>query len=471
MDGDRRAPKLVKDIKPGSESSGPSGLFVAGTEVFFSASTAEHGRELWKSDGTEAGTVLVADIRPGPDSSEPAALTLYGGQLYFSAQTAEHGRELWKSDGTEAGTMLVADIEPGPLGSSVQSLRVVPDGTGGSLLAFTAYTADSGREPWMSRGTADTTERVADLNPGVGSSDPTPFAVVEGLGVFFAASDGTAAKLWRFDPSAGPPTPIDVPNALSLSALTPFDGKLYFRANTTNLGNELGVYDGTPLTPRVIDLEVGAESSTPTGLVAGEHSLFFLATVAERGDLNTDTADSSPAYFVEFNGEVYFSADDGVHGVELWAFDGENIRLVKDINPGIADGAPSQLTVVGDTLFFIANDGVHHRDLWKSDGTEAGTVLVKDIAAGSTTSSIEELFAYGDKLLFMANDWTHGHELWISDGTAAGTSMVRDINEGGGSSSPRSFVELDGIAYFVASDGFGSTYGREIWEALPRARR
>ena len=43
------------------------------------------------------------------------------------------------------------------------------------------------------------------------------------------------------------------------------------------------------------------------------------------------------------------------------------------------DSDPSSLTGVGGTLFFTADDGIHGRELWKSDGTKAGTVLVKDI--------------------------------------------------------------------------------------------
>src|SRR5262249_60144077 len=71
------------------------------------------GRELWKSDGTAAGTVLVKDIRPGPDYGYPENLTGVGRTLFFTANDGVNGQELWKSDGTEAGTVLVKDINPG----------------------------------------------------------------------------------------------------------------------------------------------------------------------------------------------------------------------------------------------------------------------------------------------------------------------------------------------------------------------
>src|SRR5262249_54185657 len=74
--------------------------------------------ELWKSDGTAAGTVMVKDIIPGGAGSNPGGaygyiFTNVNGTLYFSADDGAHGQELWKSDGTAAGTVLVADINPG----------------------------------------------------------------------------------------------------------------------------------------------------------------------------------------------------------------------------------------------------------------------------------------------------------------------------------------------------------------------
>ena len=70
--------------------------------------------ELWKSDGSAAGTVLVKDINIGAGSSSvPAGFTAVGGTIYFRAKDDTSGMELWKSDGTAANTVRVMDFNPG----------------------------------------------------------------------------------------------------------------------------------------------------------------------------------------------------------------------------------------------------------------------------------------------------------------------------------------------------------------------
>ena len=58
--------------------------------------------------------------------------------------------------------------------------------------------------------------------------------------------------------------------------------------------------------------------------------------------------------------------------------------MVKDIRSGSGDSYPYDLAVVGNTLYFAANDGTNGTELWKSDGTASGTVMVKDIEAEVT---------------------------------------------------------------------------------------
>src|SRR6185369_139126 len=105
--------EFLKELNVGVGSSLPTELTAVGNTLYFSAAANGSDRELWKSDGTAAGTVLVKDIRPGGTGSSPFQLTDVNGTLYFTAADGTNGRELWKSDGSAAGTVLVKDIHPG----------------------------------------------------------------------------------------------------------------------------------------------------------------------------------------------------------------------------------------------------------------------------------------------------------------------------------------------------------------------
>lgn len=88
-------------------------LTLSGT-LYFTAGDAA-GFELWKSNGTSAGTVRVKDIAPGSGSSLPSRMTNVNGTVYFTAHDAVQGKSLWKSDGTAAGTVLLMPFEVEPL--------------------------------------------------------------------------------------------------------------------------------------------------------------------------------------------------------------------------------------------------------------------------------------------------------------------------------------------------------------------
>jgi ELWxxDGT repeat protein len=145
-------------------------------------------------------------------------------------------------------------------------------------------------------------------------------------------------------------------------------------------------------------------------------------------DLNQLSADSNPHSLVNFQGELYFAANDGIHGNQLWKSNGKagGTAMVTDINPGTGGQGgldPGNLTAVGNTLFFSGTDGVHGYELWKSDGTPAGTGMVADLNPGAGGSYPGGLTDFNGTLYFVANDG-NTPRLYKSDGTAPGTVAI-----------------------------------------------
>ena len=112
---------------------------VLGDIALFAADDGEHGEELWRSDGTEAGTALVADIAGGAAGSDPRQLTRLGTTVFFTADEGSFGEELWKTDGTGQGTAPITDINPGPDSASPRQLTAV----GGARLSSPPLTAST----------------------------------------------------------------------------------------------------------------------------------------------------------------------------------------------------------------------------------------------------------------------------------------------------------------------------------------
>ncbi len=410
---DLPAPQLVKEINPGNASSVPEMFVQFDQTVYFRANDGKHGVELWRTDGTSAGTSLVADLFPGPLNGVPGNLAVAGGSLYFHAFTEPTGSKVFRSDGTRAGTQLLVDTFPGAPGGPSGPPLPGAFTTFGERVLFAATDPQHGYELWRTDGTGAGTALVKDIHPGRQWSVPVGLLPFAGKAFFGAddsvisnpdgtatfnrelfVTDGTASGTSRLiDINPGPQPSIPI-------LLTRFGKQFLFRANDGTHGDELWISDGTATGTRM------------------------LADINLRGR-------SLPDHLTVAGDRVFFSADDGVRGAELWVTDGtgDGTQIVKDINPS-GSSNPMRFTRLGDRIVFAADDGQNGSELWVSDGTPAGTQLVKDVNAGAGNSSPLELVAVGGSVFFTAiadadeTTKTVRTQLWATDGTEEGTKLV-----------------------------------------------
>lgn len=465
---DAQAPAFRIDdlltLLPANISSYPTDFATAGGVTYFAANTSATGRELWKSDGTPAGTTLVKDVWPGPSGGlqNTAGLVEMGGAIYFTADDGTGSwHEVWRSDGTAEGTVRLSTI---PSSSSPDNLTPV-----GGTLFFTSSDggAVAGAELWKTDGSVGGTVLVKDVRPGTAGSNPSWLAAAGGT-LFFQADDGAAGReLWKSDgTAAGTVLVKDIRPGAAGSAPTPIrraGSRVVFGADDGVTGLEPWTSDGTATgTTQLSNISPGG-SSFPQFPLEGGDTLFFYAYP---GLWQTDGTPSGTAFLTELpgfqgnlfehGGAAYYTAHDPMSGVELWRSDGtsEGTALLIDAAPGAMDSYPNQLTAVGDLVYFTTV----FQGLWSSDGTPEGTVLLR------SDLDIGYLHDADDFLLFGANDDSdpHGYELWRSEGAPASTAPVLNLApDTNYSSDPESFVEVDGTVFFVASsDG---TPNDELW--------
>jgi len=431
--------RMVKQINPGAASANPYDLVNVNGTLYFAADNGTQGIELWKSNGTDAGTTLVKDIAPGAEHSFPARLTDVNGTLFFVT-----GSALWKSNGTAAGTVPLKSF------ASVGNASAFCNVNG--VLYFAASDGASGEELWKSDGTAAGTTLVKDLIPGVDEyGDPAgaaPRNLFSANGALYFTtrnggvyrSNGTAAGTIQLSSSAYP---------YSFAA---YKGLVYF------LGNGLWKTDGTPAgTVQVSTLPTPGDNPFGGGsskLVVSNNALYFYTgadpytnvvwisdgtnagtkIIKELGSISTPTTSE----LVDVNGTVFFAHSIGTSNKALYKINGSTAYVVRDMGLGSAPEF-NYFTNLNGFLVFPEYDGGGDysglgTELWRSDGTDAGTIVVADIR--KTALDWDEgsypafLTAVNGVLYFSADDGVNGRELWKYDPAATPSPVLR-LNAGG----------------------------------------
>jgi ELWxxDGT repeat protein len=425
--------RFVKDLAAGAGDSNPSNFAALNNQIFFSATDAGGDTELWATDGTSAGTSLFKNLNTlAEGSSNPSNFTSLGSAIVFSATNSAAGTELWITDGTTGGTGVLADINAVDASSNPADFTVV-----NGILYFTADDGVNGRELWKSDGTGAGTTLVKNINAGAASSNPTSLINVAGT-LYFVADNGTeGAELWKSNGTDLGTSMVKninaAPTGSTVGNLFNFNGSLLFSA-ADGVGEELWKSDGTLQgTTRVININTVLQASS-----------------------------SSPRGFVSNGTTVFFTADNGMNGRELFKTDGTTTSIVADIEEGAVGSNPDSLFVANGKLLFSATTTATGTELWTSDGTADGTVLVSDINVGAATSSSPKFFAnLTGSIFFQATTETEGVEIWKTDGTTAGTTLFRDVNLGVNSSTPGPFTLLGETLYFAAKT---DAEGVELWQ-------
>lgn len=504
---------FFKEINTQEEGSSPANFTEVNGITFFSVKTID-GYNLWKTDGTEAGTVAVSNkliiISSVNQPWAAHSFQVFNNELHYFVQNSANTRQLWKTNG-DTETLVLDNFFPTTLywlnnrihyldsrglfkidnGESIlinnfsggNILRQpAPMSLNNQLIFFTSSQNSSSYylQVWKSDGTEVGTGIVKsiedmhyNMSDGYYDFDKRSLAI-DNQGYFIIRRllnnrSNYTTELWKTN---GVETTL-VKNILDESYntfkkgsnLADFNGKLIFIFDNSQLWLSDGTNAGTNILKTfsinydlynkkwgILNNKFYFSASTTTDYELWQSDGTSAGTTLFK-DLNP-SGNANPNYFITINNKLFFKANND----ELWQSDGTEtgttfvLNIPKPVNSAdLYRVTPEFVYTSNNQLYFSNYDATNDFELWKSDGTIQNTGLLKNITTRSKGSNAS------DKKIKVGNIWYfsaidhRGTELWKSDGTPEGTTIVKDITAGGFSTFIREIVAVGNVVYFTAN--------------------
>lgn len=401
--------ELLKDINP-SGSALISVKLVSESTVYFMADDGVHGSELWKTDGTSAGTVLIKDITEGTASSFLSNFVWDEVEQFF--YFVETGN-IWKSDGSFANTIEIysrTNASTNAKNLFIHQGKLVFS-TSSELLSMNLET--------------QALSVISDFSDGDDGTRAFSSVYFQGYTYFnekgFRKTDGTSENTELIFPSSH----SSQTRPLKPRNLFVHDDYIYFLADSMENGeSNLWQSDGTYLGTRLLkDLNPGA---------------------ADPFALNFENP-----HFFSYAEKLYFRSYHITYGYEIWSTDGteENTALFKDVYSGSNNGLVNFTPVVLDEAFyFIGEPG---RQLWRSDGTSNGTDVFSELGVSSLTQINQNIYFSGSFRDPITGVFSTPLA-WVSEGDLDSTRLINDTPDI--AINPSQFNLVNGKLIFVAYD-------------------
>lgn len=415
-------------IASGSNSSNPMFFTEFNGELYFNArgtNVSGIGNELYKTNGTQAGTSLVANLNPNfSGSSDPSNFTVFNGELYFTADDGTHGRELFKTDGSTI--TLVKDIKVGSEYSSYHSDNMMAMlESNGFLYFFAEDTPGTGYDLWKTDGTEVGTVKVLELNTYEASGLGLNFKKL-GDDLFFVYRDFNTnhKELYKFNTITYTVSSVlDVYPANndtgSYGYLTLFDNKLFLVAN-----GKLYYTDGTS-NGFVLFGVTGITSFDK--LIALNNELFFFG--------NSSTYGNQDVY------KCYYSIADSDYKVEIvYNFNSGGNNFETPVAGYLADDGNPYFTVLNNKLYFAAreqsspNGGLVYQ-IYETNGTITQVAIPITHSGSPTSRPIYGITAFNSKLYFLMSGDNSPEQLWEANPSNGTFTQLSFYN--GASTQPR----------------------------------